>query len=318
MAQPLLYQVAMKILIAYDGSHGAEAALDDIARCGLPPSGDALVVTVAEVWLPPPDSREPENEFLEEVVARHRQKGERLLNEAGVMAKHAADRVRASLPHWNVSQVLTYGSPAWEILNAADGFNPDLVIMGSHGHSAIGRLILGSTSQKMLTEAPCSVRIARGKVEVDPAPGRVVIGFDGSRGANAAVETVRSRQWPKGTEIRLIAASCSVVPAEIARFTPSVAYWADAESRKEYRWIEHLLGETARLLETDDRVVQYQVIEGNPHDILVSEAENWHADCIFVGANEMGSRLERFLLGSTSAAVAARAGCSVEIVRIPA
>ena len=308
----------MKVLIAYDGSHGAEAALDDLTRCGLPPVGEAMVVTVAEVWLPPPDSKEPTDEFLEEVVARHRQKGERLLNEAEVMAKHAAARVKTSLPEWSVRQISTYGSPGWEILNVADEFEPDLIITGSHGHSVIGRLLLGSTSQRVLTEAKSSVRIARGRVEVDPAPGRIIIGFDGSRGANAAVDIVRSRNWPPETEIKLIAAGCSVVPVEIARFTPSVAYWADAESQKNHRWIEHLLHQAVRSLDSAELTVNCQVIEGNPHDVLVREAENWHADCIFLGANEMGSRLERFLLGSTSAAVAARAGCSVEVVRIPA
>jgi nucleotide-binding universal stress UspA family protein len=47
---------------------------------------------------------------------------------------------------------------------------------------------------------------------------------------------------------------------------------------------------------------------------LCSEAEDLMADCIFVGARGMG-RLERFLIGSVSLGVAARAHCSVEVVR---
>jgi len=54
---------------------------------------------------------------------------------------------------------------------------------------------------------------------------------------------------------------------------------------------------------------------GNSKHVLEVEAERWNADCIFVGANAFGSRVERFLLGSTSAAVATRAHCSVEVVR---
>ena len=54
---------------------------------------------------------------------------------------------------------------------------------------------------------------------------------------------------------------------------------------------------------------------GNPKQVLVEAAANWHADSIFVGANRFGSRIESFLLGSVSAAVAARAHCSVEVVR---
>ena len=43
----------MKILIAYDGSQGADDALDDLPRAGLPPLAEALVVFVAEVFAPP-------------------------------------------------------------------------------------------------------------------------------------------------------------------------------------------------------------------------------------------------------------------------
>ena len=48
--------------------------------------------------------------------------------------------------------------------------------------------------------------------------------------------------------------------------------------------------------------------------LLLEEAERWGADCIFVGARGL-NRLERLLLGSVSTAVAARARCSVEVVR---
>jgi len=44
----------MKLLIAYDGSRCAEAALDDLTHAGLPVKGEAAVLSVAEVWLPPP------------------------------------------------------------------------------------------------------------------------------------------------------------------------------------------------------------------------------------------------------------------------
>lgn len=305
----------MKILIAYDGSHCSESALDDLVIAGLPLNGDALIATVAEVWLPPPDSTEETDEFMEQMLAKHREKGKRMLSEAEVMAKHAAARVKRILPAWNVRHLATYGSPGWEVMNAAEDFEPDLIVVGSHGHSALGRLLLGSISQKVLTEANCSVRIARGKVEIDGGPGRIIIGFDGSRGAQAAVRAVNERSWPAGTEVRLIAATDSVVPTAIGRFIPSVSEWANEESREEHKWIDHLLKAAAAAFDNPDLKITTQIIEGNPNEILVREAENWHADCIFVGANAFGSRLERFLLGSTSSAVASRAGCSVEVVR---
>jgi nucleotide-binding universal stress UspA family protein len=57
------------------------------------------------------------------------------------------------------------------------------------------------------------------------------------------------------------------------------------------------------------------VLEGEPKKVLVRVAEEWRADCVFVGATGLTNKFERFLLGSTAAAIAARAHCSVEIVR---
>lgn len=305
----------MKLLIAYDGSHSSESALDDLGRAGLPTSGEAVVVTVAEVWLPPPDSTEQTDDFLEEVVARYREKGQRLLNHAEMIAKHAATRVRRILPSWKVDHEMTYGSPGWEILAAADRFLPDLIVTGAQGHSAFSRLILGSISQKVLTEAASSVRIARGKVEVDPAPCRIIIGFDGSSGADAAVDAVLGRNWPAESEVKLITATDSIVPTSIERFIPSVSDWADEENKAQHLWIDQMIEKAIPEFKKNGLNVSSKVIEGSPNDLLVREAESWHADSIFVGANAVGGRLERFLLGSTPAAVAARAGCSVEVVR---
>ena len=46
----------MKILIAYDGSNCADAALEDLRRAGLPPEAEVVVLSVADVWLPPPST----------------------------------------------------------------------------------------------------------------------------------------------------------------------------------------------------------------------------------------------------------------------
>jgi hypothetical protein len=45
----------VKVLIAYDGSESAHTAIDGLRRTGLPSEADALVVSVAEVWLPMPE-----------------------------------------------------------------------------------------------------------------------------------------------------------------------------------------------------------------------------------------------------------------------
>lgn len=308
----------MKLLVAYDGSPCSESALDDIARAGLPASGEAAVITVAEVWLPPPNGKAAEDStpgFIDEIVRKHRERGERWLVQAGTMVKHAQTRLKNLLPEWKIDSQSTYGSPANEVLSKAESFDPDLIVVGSHGHSPLGRLILGSVSSKLLTEAKCSVRVARGRIDVDPGPARLVIGFDGSDGAFNAVDAVVSRNWPENSEVLLAAATDSIVPTAIGRFIPPVANWAEDELKAEYDWMATLAQKAVNSLTAAGLKTKVRIVEGNPNHILIREAERWNADCIFVGANAFGSRVERFLLGSTSASVAAHAHCSVEVVR---
>jgi len=302
----------MRVLIAYDGSKCSDEALNDLERAGLPEKGDALIVSVAEVWLPPPNTehekgRDETDEFIDQIVQTHRQKGELLVAEAEAKVQTSRDRVLKSLPHWNIETLATYGSPAWEILSAASNYKADLIVVGSQGLSAFSRFILGSVSQKVLTEAACSVRVARARVEADSSPPRIVIGFDASAGAVAAANSVAERNWPPGTEVKIVSAADALhIPYE-----PESGNFQHLEND----WISSYAENAAALLTNAGLKVDVKMRSGNPSRILVEEADEWRADCIFVGANAQGSRLEKFLLGTTSAAVAGRAHCSVEVVR---
>lgn len=311
----------MKVLLAYDGSKCSESAIDDLVRAGLPDNTECSVISVAEVWLPPSqnngDDLQPDP-YLERLVRKQRESGEKAVDEARAFAKHAVARLAKMFPGWNVSADATYGSPAWEILNKADEFKPGLIVVGSHGQSAISRFLLGSISQKVLTVAHSSVRVARGRIEIDPSPVRIVIGFDGTRGAHAAVDSVASRSWPKGSEVKLISATDPVTPSAIGRFVPPVNAAVQEMNESEHEWIQGAAQAAIEQLENSGLKTELQIIPGHAKRVLTEAAERWTADCIFLGANSFGSRLERYLIGSTSAAVAARAHCSVEVVRQPA
>lgn len=55
------------------------------------------------------------------------------------------------------------GHPAEQILELAQEVGADLVFVGSHGLSAIGRLMLGSVSERVVREARCPVMVVREK-----------------------------------------------------------------------------------------------------------------------------------------------------------
>ena len=74
----------MKILIAYDGSRYAEAALDDLTRAGLPTDVEAHILSVAEVWLPPTDSSDDTDSsdpYIQGIIDRRREQGEKLVDQ---------------------------------------------------------------------------------------------------------------------------------------------------------------------------------------------------------------------------------------------
>ena len=307
-----------KILIGYDGSECADAALDDLSRAGLPFEAEAQVLSVAEVWLPPPppsayeiveQAREVEvSADLKRVYAR----GCQAEKDARALAERASARIKVNFPGWNVSANASCGSPAWEMVFRADQWKPDLVVVGSHGRTALGRFVLGSVSQRVLTEARCSVRVARGLLEEPGTPVRIVVGIDGSQGSEAAVREVASRVWPPKSEVRLIVVDDPLVMPFVGDLIPPVP---EGLSEEERAWAKGILAKSAAILHPAEIKVTSQLREGDPKHELVKTAEEWGADCIFVGSTGFSNRLERFVLGSVSAAVAARAHCSVEVIR---
>ena len=300
----------MRILIAYDGSDCAEAALDDLTRAGLPLRAEALVFAVVELWLPPPH---PETYVL--MPDTSQQPG---IEEAERHALRAIERLKENFPEWTISAKFERGSPASEILNFAEDWHPDLIVVGSHGRSAVGRLVLGSVSQKVVTEARCSVRVARGKVDVEPAAVRLIVGVDGGPGAKNAVTAVASRGWPKGSLAQVLAVHEPLKPSIVGRLVPVVSKWVDETNTKETSWIRTELDQASETLRATGLSVTSVLLEGDPRSALIETAREWDADSIFVGAMGHMGRARMFLLGSVSAAVTARAHCSVEVVRTDA
>ncbi len=311
-----------KILIAYDGSDCAEAALDDLQRAGMPQKAEALVVAVTEIWLSPPPPSTYEILALANAVyvpadmPRVYAQGSQALEEAQALADRAATRLRTNFPDWQITAQALVGSPRRELIRQADEWKPALIVVGSHGRSMVGRLVLGSVSQGVLTHARCSVRVARGRVEEPGTPVRMVIGVDGSPGSAAAVSEVASRTWPSMSEVRLIAVNDPLTPTFVGRFIPPVGKVIKETNQSEREWLKQILEDSCDRLRQSGLKVSSEIREGDPRRSLVEAAEAWGADCIFVGSLGFSNRFERFLLGSVSAAVAARAHCSVEVVRL--
>ncbi len=293
----------MKILIGHDGSQSADAALVDLQRAGLPAEAEALVVSVADVMMVPAT---PVYELAGEALMSRRvtaglvqaqRQTERVLKEAQEFANRAKEQVRSYFPHWSVRAETLAGSAAWELISKADEWRPDLIVVGSHGRSAVSRFILGSVSKKVVTDSDHSVRVSRGDLEKDlNEPPKLIIGVDASSEAEQAVRAVGSRVWPYGTEVQIIAVDDGSSPMFTLTAGRMVA------------WTENALS----LIGLKTSVVWEK---GDPRRVLIERAQAWDADSIFVGGRRFGSALERFQLGSVATALVTKAHCSVEVVR---
>jgi nucleotide-binding universal stress UspA family protein len=100
----------------------------------------------------------------------------------------------------------------------------------------------------------------------------------------------------------------------IDRMTTNYIRWIVGQDNNEWNVVDRMLESHAKKLREKYIHVSCQVKKGDPKHILVKEAESWKADCIFVGARGL-THLKRFFMGGVSTAVAARAHCSVEVIR---
>lgn len=305
-----------KLLIGYDGSPGADALLEDLSRAGLPAQLDVLLLSVADVWLPtnpPPGSVEfpppstasvrRAHEVARETVDHHR-----------ALAERAAELLRSGHPGWKVTAEACGDSPAWALIKRADDWKADLVAVGSHGRSTLERLFLGSVSHKVAAEAHCSVRVTRPRRQAHPTRLRLALAVDGSPDSARTVEAVAARTWPVQAEFDLVSVLDTRMETALAWPGLFAAQWApgpDVESRDAAC---RILETAAKRLFDAGLRVETHLLTGEPRHELLQHVDRWEADTIFLGARGLhhGGRLS---LGTLASAVAARAHCTVEIVR---
>ena len=294
---------AVKILIGYDGSPHAEAALADLRRAGLPRKVEAKVVSVSEEWIAAPASiggvPTPFPKF--EVEAQE---------ESLKLARSAKAVLKTLFPDWQVHAEAATGSPGKVLIWKSDEWEPDLLVIGSQGRTALGRFFFGSVSQKILHHADCSVRIARASRKSPDLPVQLIVGVDGSPDSEAAVRAIATRHWPKGSEVCVVCGMWAPPPVTSEQMAIEVEKWIAGEKTRSTEAVEAAVKKLQGIGLATSSVLK----EEDPKGLLCAEAERRDADCIFVGATGMG-RIERVLLGSVSSAVAMRAHCSVEVVR---
>lgn len=147
----------MKILFATDGAKQSEAAIEMLAKFNLGEGDEIRIVSVIDMAVPMavdiyggylPDTTEFEKTARENA-------GKILEESSKSLRSHFKDQTL------NIATDVLFGSPESRIVEAADEFKPNLVVVGSHGYSTWERLLLGSVSDSVIHHVPCSVLVVR-------------------------------------------------------------------------------------------------------------------------------------------------------------
>jgi nucleotide-binding universal stress UspA family protein len=307
-----------RLLIGYDGSDCATAALDDLRSAGLPAELVVKVLTVADVWLPSDTHKlEPVYPDVEpKAVRRARAAALEVLKQAEETAKAGCARVREVCPECKVEAAALADSPAWAIGRTAREWHADLVLVGSHGRSMLERLFLGSVAQKVAVEAPCSVHVARPRRDREMHNLRIMIAVDGSADSDEAVRAVVKRTWRPNAEFRIVTVIDHRVESAVAWPSAYADQWVLRHDKEAKEWTCRIVERHAKLLSDAELRVETHIYDGEPKQALLRAAKDLEVDCIFIGAHGL-HHAGHLSLGTVALAVTNRAHCSVEIVRPP-
>jgi len=153
----------LRVLLAHDGEQFSHQAAELAGRLHWPEHTVGQVVSVVDTifggelpdWLAK-QARDADTEALAAAwVREHETK-----RAAQAQALRELER-RLAGPFAGSPPILLEGDPAERILRTIEAEGIDLVILGGRRLTSASRLLLGSTSQKVLSHAPCSVLLVR-------------------------------------------------------------------------------------------------------------------------------------------------------------
>lgn len=142
--------------MATEGSNFSKSAIEKC--CKMFEESDNTEFRIISAVVPTYTSAEPfpvPANYVQEVCAAARKAADDAVSNAEMeIRKHVPDIVR-------LSSHVVVGSPSQVIVEEAEKWGADLIIVGSHGYGFWQRALLGSVSNAVVHHAPCSVLVVR-------------------------------------------------------------------------------------------------------------------------------------------------------------
>ncbi|QDT11897.1 universal stress protein [Planctomycetes bacterium K23_9] len=298
----------MRVLLANDASPHSHAAEEYLLALPFRKPLDLTIVAaiappaMANVWIGslPMDL----STFIDE---------ERRATQARVdkVATHFRDGARGSSLQAVHTQV-PVGPPASELIRLADETDSDLIVLGAVGHTALDRVLLGSTSDYVATHSDVTTLVVRPERDSDVPPSldKIVLALSGSP------EDQRMVDWLKQMHLR------PSVEVHLVRVLPLITFYEqDIRQKATESWAQYVQEAQQQILDLETQLqsmdlnTETHLVESDHvGEALIEYAETHGCDMIVTGDSDSGL-LTRLFLGSTSRYVLRHANCSVLIIR---
>jgi nucleotide-binding universal stress UspA family protein len=145
----------MKALVAIDGSRCSRHAVDHVCRRVWPSGSEIELLTVLHSRVP----------FIPEptlsLAAAHEHDLQLQADAAPALLDDAARRIQGACSDVRVSQRIDEGPPARTIVDEAERWGAEVIILGSHGRGWLRRLLVGSVSCAVARHTRCPVQVVR-------------------------------------------------------------------------------------------------------------------------------------------------------------
>ena len=225
--------------------------------------------------------------------------GERLDADSGMLetyAQTARELMEKDLPGSASRIAVSEGRtvlPFDGIMEAATDHTPDLIVIGTHGHSRFNRLLMGSTAEKVLRHAACSVLTVRAGTPI-PGDGRfrkILVPVDFSESAGCGLDGARAIRSDDESTLYLVHV---IEPAPPMYLAGNVSSYFELDPD-----LRNRLETNLRTWSGDIPGSQIVIAEGNPALEVARLSEELGVDLIVMGTKGL-TGVERLLVGSVT------------------
>ena len=300
----------MRILLPIDGSTYSDAALSFIASRDTLIQDESVEVELLNVQYPVP-ARAARYAGSEMVRSYQESEGNKVIKPALAVLKRAGLRANAKY---------VVGSPGPEVARVAASDAPDLIVMGSHGHTGFKNLLFGSVTQAVLAACTTPLWVVRGDAVPKKDAIKLGIALDGSKYGLAAVRFVVKYPALFGPlpSITLV----HVVPDLTSLRVPGVFADSKVPGFKGEQMLEMQRASFERALAPARKLLkaaalpfkEAQLTGNNPGDLIAAYATRSKLDLLAMGSHGEGAFIST-VLGSVATRVAAKCRSALLLIR---